>query len=94
MQCTWCENKEVQETTKTCYWIMPEGKVYLEISQIPANSCQNCGTYLTDEMNQEIDNLLYMKDLLSYSNIITYKSLLEASVIDIFSFKQSIVSEE
>ncbi|MGO4889696.1 YokU family protein [Anaerobacillus sp. MEB173] len=87
MQCTWCEKKEVQETTKTCYWVMPDGKDYVEISQIPAKSCQNCGIYLTDEMNQEIDNHLYMKDLSDYSNSITFNDLLEAPVIDVFSLK-------
>ncbi|WP_209122274.1 YokU family protein [Alkalihalobacillus sp. BA299] len=85
MQCTWCEDKEVQEATKTCYWVMPDGKDYVEILQIPAKFCKSCGTYLTDEMNQEIDNHLYMKDLSEYSNKITYKDLLDAPVKNIFA---------
>lgn len=87
MQCTWCENKDTEKSTKTCYWVMPDGKRYIEITDIPAIQCEDCGTYLTDEMNQEIDNLLYMKKITNDHLQITYQNLLDAPMKENLLFK-------
>lgn len=78
MKCMWCELTEMKETTKDCYWIMPDGKASIHILQIPAVSCANCGLYLTDEMNHEIDMALYAREIDILKKEISYKELMSA----------------
>ena len=85
MNCMWCMATEVTKTTKNCYWIMPDGKSALEILQIPALACKACGTYLTDEMNHEIDIALYARELPKDQTQISYQQLIEAPYKNIFS---------
>ena len=49
MNCMWCETEDVRETVKDCYWIMPDGKLSVEILEVPAIECSNCRTYVTEE---------------------------------------------
>lgn len=84
MKCIWCANHEVQESTKDCHWVMPDGKRAVIIQGVPAHSCEHCGTYLAEEMNQKVENLLYFSDLAAYPNQFTFGELVSAPKIEIY----------
>jgi uncharacterized YokU family protein len=87
MECMWCCRTDAKETTKDCYWILPDGKEAIEIVQIPAVLCVNCGSYLTDEINHDIDMALYARELPKDSKVITYLELMSAQYKSIFDLK-------
>ncbi|MCT8138071.1 YgiT-type zinc finger protein [Anaerobacillus sp. CMMVII] len=87
MQCMWCSNMNVDQGTKDCYWILPDGKDAVHILQIPALVCVDCGSYLTDEMNHDIDMALYARELPKGRNEITYEELMSAPYKNIFDIK-------
>ncbi|OIJ19239.1 hypothetical protein BKP45_13860 [Anaerobacillus alkalidiazotrophicus] len=78
MNCMWCENNQIKEAKKDCYWILPDGLSSVQILQVPALSCKNCGLYLTDEMNHEIDFALYTRNLPTRKKEILYEELINA----------------
>lgn len=78
MNCVWCEATNVTETTKDCYWIMPDGKSAIEVLQIPAFSCSYCGSYISDQLNHEIDMALYSRELPIGQRNISYEDLMKA----------------
>lgn len=84
MKCMWCDRNKVEETTKDCYWILPDGTDAIEILQIPAVTCVNCGSHLTDKMNHDIDMALYSRELPKGRKEITYKELMNAPYKNIF----------
>ena len=49
MNCMWCEAEDIRETVKDCYWIMPDGRLSVEILEVPAIECSNCRTYVLGE---------------------------------------------
>ena len=85
MECMWCNEKEVKETMKDCYWITPDGTAAVEILQVPAMYCQKCGSYLTDEMNHEVDVALASREIPKSLKEITYKELMQLPYKNIFS---------
>ena len=89
MECMWCDNTEVKETTKDCYWILPDGTDAVHILEIPAFICVNCGSYLSDEMNHDIDMALYARELPKGKKEFSYKELMSAQYKNIFALKQS-----
>lgn len=88
MDCMWCNEPHVEESArKDCYWIMPDGKRSLKIIQVPALECPNCGIFLSDSMNQKVDEALYIHDLSEYPDTLTYEELLQAPVKKLFDWK-------
>jgi uncharacterized YokU family protein len=87
MECMWCDRIDAEQTTKDCYWILPDGKDAVEILEIPAIYCQDCGSYLTDEMNHDIDMALYSRELPKGKKELTYKELMSAPYKNIFETK-------
>ncbi len=85
MNCMWCDALGVTKAKKDCYWIMPDGRSAVEILQIPAFTCKSCGSYLSDEMNHEIDIALYARELPQNVKQITYQQLMKAPYKNIFS---------
>ncbi len=88
MECMWCERTDVEETTKNCYWILPDGTDAVEILLIPALLCKDCGSYLTDEMNHEIDMALYARELPQGKKEMTHQELMSAPYRNIFELKK------
>ena len=49
MNCMWCETEDIRESVKDCYWIMPDGRLAVQILEVPAIECSNCRTYVIGE---------------------------------------------
>lgn len=87
MECVWCGEHAVYDSVKDCYWVSPDGTRSLKILQVPALSCPNCGSYITEAMNQKIEESLYVSDLSAYPNEFTYSELLKAPARKLFPYK-------
>lgn len=81
MQCLWCNEDKAKKTTKDGYWVLPDGASTVEILQVPALECADCGLYIEDEINEEVEDRLHTSDLTHYSNVFTYEELLKAPAI-------------
>ena len=78
MVCLWCKEETARETTKDCYWVLPDGAITVEIRQVPALECDDCGIYLEDDMNEKVEAKIYTSDLTTYPQSFTYEELLKA----------------
>ncbi|MGG1662106.1 YokU family protein [Brevibacillus sp. NRS-1366] len=87
MECIWCNEDKVRETTKDGYWIMPDGATSVQILRVPALECVDCGLYIEDEINQTVEDRVYSSDLSKYPNVLTYEELLKAPMLDLFKLK-------
>lgn len=87
MECLWCGEDKAKESTKDCNWVMPDGRRAVQILQVPALECPDCGLYLEDAINQKVEDGLYMSDLSSYPDAFTYEELLNAPKINLFQMK-------
>lgn len=87
MNCMWCDRTDVIETTKDCYWILPDGTDSILILQIPAFECPSCGSYLSDEMNHDVDMALYSREIPNEKKEISYKELMASPYKNIFQLK-------
>jgi hypothetical protein len=66
---------------------MPDGRRSVQILQIPAVQCSNCGTYLLDSMNEKVEVALYLGDFSNFSDTFTYDELVKAPPIRLFQLK-------
>lgn len=80
VECLWCGETTAQDTEKDCYWVMPDGRRSVQILQVPALGCPSCGSYLSDAINQKVEEQLYMCDLSAYADVFSYEELLKAPV--------------
>lgn len=87
MECVWCGEQQVTEATKDCYWVMPDGRRTVQILSIPALHCESCGVYLSDTINQQVEEYLSMGDLASFSGAFTFAELKNAPRIKLFELK-------
>ncbi|MET3291200.1 UNVERIFIED_CONTAM: putative YokU family protein [Brevibacillus sp. OAP136] len=87
MECQWCNEPHTTESTQDCYWTMPDGKRTLRIMQIPAVDCPQCGVYISEPMNQKVEENLIMADLTGYPDTLTYDQILHAPKIRLFDLK-------
>lgn len=86
-ECMWCGDMTAEESTKDCYWVLPDGRRSVKILSVPALSCPSCDKYLEDSINQKVEDTLYMCDLTEYGDEFTYEDLLKAPVKKLFSYK-------
>ncbi|WP_047154874.1 YokU family protein [Aneurinibacillus tyrosinisolvens] len=85
MKCMWCENDEAKEGLQNCYWITPDGRLTVEILDIPSIDCPHChDKYVSDEDTQKIEDALYLHDISGLGKTFTYKQLMEAPRINLF----------
>jgi len=87
MECAWCNENGVKETVKDCYWVMPDGRRSVKILQVPAVECPHCGVYVSDAINQKVEDSLYIGDLANFPDTFTYEELLNAPKIKLFDLK-------
>jgi uncharacterized YokU family protein len=88
MDCLWCNTPNVEESeNKDCYWIMPDGKRSIKVLQVPAVNCPECGIYVSDSMNQKVDEALSIYDVSEYPDEFTYDQLLQAPIKKLFNWK-------
>ena len=78
MNCMWCEAEDIRESVKDCYWIMPDGKLAVEILEVPAIECSNCRTYVTEGISQQIEEALYWHDVSALGTTFSYEELMKA----------------
>lgn len=78
MPCMWCEREDVRESVKDCYWIMPDGRMAVQIKDVPAIECTNCRTYVLEETSQQIEEMLYWHDVSALGSTFRYEELLKA----------------
>ncbi|MFC5648665.1 YokU family protein [Paenibacillus solisilvae] len=78
MNCIWCETEDARESVKDCYWIMPDGKLAVEILEVPAIECPNCLTYVTEAVSQQIEEALYWHDVSALGTRFRYEELMKA----------------
>ncbi|MGG4498660.1 YokU family protein [Brevibacillus reuszeri] len=81
MICVWCNEDKARETTKECYWVLPDGASTVKILQVPAMECLDCGIYLEDDLNEKVEDKIYTSDLSGYSDVFTYEELMKAPTI-------------
>ncbi|SEN69379.1 YokU family protein [Lihuaxuella thermophila] len=87
MECVWCGKDQIEESKQDCYWVLPDGKRSVQIRQIPAVHCESCGLYITEEMNQKVEELLYLSELSQLPDTFTYEELVNAPKIQLFKIK-------
>lgn len=78
MICIWCETEDGRECVKDCYWIMPDGKLSVEILEVPAIECSNCGIYVTEGISQQVEEALYWHDVSALGTRFRYEDLMKA----------------
>ena len=78
MQCMWCETEDVREGVKDCYWIMPDGRMAVQIFNVPAIECVNCRTYVLEGTAQQIEEMLYWHDVSALGSSFHYEELMKA----------------
>lgn len=61
---------------------MPDGASTVEVRHVPALECSDCGIYLEDEINEQVEDKLYTSDLSQHANVLTYEELLQAPTIE------------
>lgn len=78
MACTWCGTEEIRDGAKNCYWVKPDGKTAVEILEVPAVDCPNCGQYVSETMAQQIEEALYWNDVSALGLRFRYDALMNA----------------
>ena len=78
MNCIWCQTEDIRESVKDCYWIMPDGKTAVQIVEVPALDCVGCGTYVTENISQQVDEALYWHDVSALGTVFSYEQLMNA----------------
>ncbi len=78
MNCMWCETEDIRESVKDCYWIMPDGRLAVQILEVPAIECSNCRTYVLESTAQQIEETLYWHDVSALGTTFRYEDLLKA----------------
>ncbi len=85
MECVWCTENQASKATKDCHWIEPGGIAVIMVTGVPAIHCPGCrDTYLTDEMNEEIELALNTVDLDKLGHTFSYEQLMKAPKMSIF----------
>ena len=60
-RCEWCDEKEVQVTTSSVYWELPDGSRAITITDVPSFHCEKCKfTYQKEEMIKSIEDQLFL----------------------------------
>ncbi|MGE5703694.1 MAG: YokU family protein [Clostridia bacterium] len=85
MECIWCNATELVETKQDCYWMTPDEKRTLRLLDVPAVDCPKCGVYVTEEMNQKVEQTLVIADLTNCPDTLTYEELRKLPTINIFA---------
>lgn len=78
MNCMWCDTADIRESVKDCYWIMPDGRLAVQIKDIPAIDCPNCRTYVMESTAQQIEEKLVWHDVSALGTVFRYEDLLKA----------------
>lgn len=78
MNCMWCDAADIRESVKDCYWIMPDGRLAVQIKDIPAIECPNCLTYVMESTAQQIEEKLVWHDVSALGTVFRYEDLLKA----------------
>lgn len=78
MQCIWCNAEPIGIGLTNSYWNTPDGKSAVEILEIPAVDCPNCGTYVTESTAQQIEEALYWNDISALGAAFRYEELMNA----------------
>jgi len=77
MRCEWCHSSNVTNKKKTAYWELPDGTRALEITDIEAIKCSNCGmSYILDNIIEEIEDQLILIHTRELPASISYKDLM------------------
>lgn len=78
MHCVWCDSENIRDGAKNCYWNLPDGKAAVEILDIPAIDCPNCGLYVTESTAQQVEEALYWNDISALGDVFRYEELMNA----------------
>ncbi|MGG1518818.1 YokU family protein [Paenibacillus oryzisoli] len=78
MPCVWCDAEATQDSVKDCYWILPDGKKAIQITDVPAIACPACGTYVLEATSQLIEEKLYWHDVAALGSVFSYSALMKA----------------
>ncbi|WP_163100896.1 YokU family protein [Peribacillus alkalitolerans] len=77
-RCEWCDEEEIQVTTSSVYWELPDGSRAIEIKDTPTIKCSNCDAeYQQESIVKGIENQLYLVDRKKINSPINYKDLME-----------------
>ncbi|UUZ81152.1 YokU family protein [Paenibacillus sp. P26] len=78
MKCEWCEAEGLRDSAKDCYWILPDGKTAVEITDVPALDCPGCGVYVAESVSQQVEEALYWNDVSGLGLRFSYEALMNA----------------
>lgn len=87
MNCVWCDAGPLGEGVTNCYWVMPDGKAAVQITEIPAIHCSGCGLYVAENIAQKVEEALYWKDVSALGAVFRYDELMNAPSITKSIFK-------
>lgn len=76
--CPWCEVGELESTTDSVFWELPDGTRAIEISNTPSFYCDNCrALFQSDEVVENIEEQLFLIDTKQLASQTTYEDLLK-----------------
>jgi uncharacterized YokU family protein len=77
-KCAWCESQNINESSETVYWELPDGTRAIQINETPSISCRDCDmVYQSDELVKSIEDQLFLIDVKKIGKEINYEKLME-----------------
>jgi uncharacterized YokU family protein len=78
IKCAWCESQNINESSETVYWELPDGTRAIQIHETPSITCRDCNmVYQPDELVKSIEDQLFLIDVKKIGNEINYEKLME-----------------
>ncbi|WHY84309.1 YokU family protein [Neobacillus novalis] len=76
--CEWCSGINVNHTTDSVFWELPDGSRAIEISATPTYCCRDCEMiYQSKPIIKEIENHLYLIDCKQIGKVISFEELMK-----------------
>ncbi|KAF0818647.1 MULTISPECIES: YokU family protein [unclassified Cytobacillus] len=77
-KCAWCESQNINASSETVYWELPDGTRAIQIHETPSVTCRDCNmVYQSDELVKSIEDQLFLIDVKKIGKEINYEKLME-----------------
>lgn len=90
--CEWCDSQNIEYSTKSVFWELPDGTRVIEITETPTIICHDCQIYYQpDQIVEEVENQLLLVDTKKFGKSIKYQELMDQQRIlkkNYFDFTQ------
>ena len=78
IECEWCNSTNVERTSDSVFWELPDGSRAIEIAATPTYRCPDCDmVYQTEVIVKEIEIHLFLIDCKQIGKVITFEELMK-----------------